>query len=72
MPKATLEFNLPEDKEDFMYATEGVNYMLVLYNLDQYLRGRTKYADESQPDLVTQTYQEIRDKLNILAGGLEY
>ena len=36
--KATLEFNLPEDKEDFDFATNGINYYSALVEFDQWLR----------------------------------
>ena len=36
--KATLEFNLPEDKEDFDFATKGINYYAALCEFDNWLR----------------------------------
>ena len=33
--KAILEFNLPEDKQDFTVATNGLNFWHVLWDLDQ-------------------------------------
>jgi hypothetical protein len=41
--KATLEFNLPEDKEDFDFATNGINYYSALTEFDNWLRSEYKY-----------------------------
>lgn len=34
MAKAILEFNLPEDMEQFMLAAKGRDIMMTLYELD--------------------------------------
>jgi hypothetical protein len=41
--KAILEFNLPEDKEDFDFATKGINYYAALVEFDNWLRSEYKY-----------------------------
>ena len=35
--KATLEFNLPEDTEEFKNAVTGTTWRGVVYDLDQWL-----------------------------------
>ena len=55
--KATLEFNLPEDKEDLDFATNGINYYLALCEFDQWLRSEYKYNGKEE------TYA-VREKLN--------
>ena len=45
MPKAVLEFMLPEDQEAFDDACLGEPYRLVLCDLDQWLRTKVKYED---------------------------
>ena len=55
--KATLEFNLPEDKEDFDFATNGINYYSVLVEFDQWLRSEYKYNGNG-------AMFEVRKKLN--------
>jgi len=55
--KATLEFNLPEDKEDFDFATNGINYYSALVEFDQWLRSEYKY-NGNEPMF------EVRKKLN--------
>ena len=60
--KATLEYNLPDDREDFELACNGYKYYSVLWDFDQHLRSKIKY-DESLSQEVHDTYQEIREKL---------
>jgi hypothetical protein len=36
--KAILEFNLPEDKGEFDFANNAVNYYSALFEFDQWLR----------------------------------
>jgi hypothetical protein len=55
--KATLEFNLPEDKEDFDFATNAVNYYSALCEFDQWLRSEYKYNGN-------EAMVEVREKLN--------
>lgn len=64
--KATLEFNLPEDQQDFELATKGMKFWSVLWELDQSLRAKTKYAPDSLPQDKYDAYQEIRDELHEL------
>jgi hypothetical protein len=45
MPKAVLEFNLPEEKEEFELAQRGISYKIVLDDLDNWLRAKVKYED---------------------------
>ncbi len=54
--KATLEFNLPEEKEDFDFATNGFNYYMALVEMDEWLRREYKYN-------VKDEMWEVREKL---------
>jgi hypothetical protein len=55
--KAILEFNLPEDKEDFDFANNGINYYSALCEFDNWLRSEYKY-NGNEPMF------EVRKKLN--------
>lgn len=55
--KATLEFNLPEDREDFNYANNGFNYYMALVEMDEWLRSEYKYNGKEE-------MYEVREKLN--------
>lgn len=61
--KAILEFNLPDDQEDFELATSAIKFWHVLWELDQELRAKTKYAPDDMSDDDYDAYQSIRDKL---------
>ena len=54
--KATLEYNLPEEQEDFNYANNGFNYYMALVEMDQWLRTEYKYNDKEE-------MYEVREKL---------
>lgn len=64
--KAILEFNLPEDQQDFDLATKGMKMWSILWDLDQSLRAKTKYASDDLPQDKYDAYQEIRDELREL------
>ena len=64
--KAILEFNLPEDQQDFDLANSGMKFWSVLWELDQSLRSKTKYAPDSLPQDKYDAYQEIREELREL------
>ena len=64
--KATLEYDLPDEQEEFEKAVNGGRYAYVIWQLDQYLRANTKYAPDSMPDEVYKAYENTRDKLRSL------
>ena len=64
--KAILEFNLPEENDEFDLAVNAVKWYSVCWELDQYLRGKTKYAPDNMPNEVYETLNETRDKLREL------
>ena len=57
--KATLEFNLPEDREDFNYANNGFNYYMALVEMDEWLRSEYKYNDNEEMYKVRNKLREI-------------
>ena len=44
--KAILEFNLPEEEEQFSAANKGMDWALLTWDIDQYIRDRLKYQTE--------------------------
>lgn len=66
MAKAILEFNLPEDMEQFMLAAKGRDTMMTLYELDQHLRAETKYAPDTMSQEVYDALVQVRTTLNEL------
>jgi hypothetical protein len=53
-----LKFPLPEEIDAFNYALKGIDYSIVLDDLDQWLRSKSKYED-----IETITIEEVRGKL---------
>ena len=62
--RTILEFNLPEEEEEFLLAFNGARYAIALDELDNWLRAKIKYGDHDQA--TEALYQECRDKLNEL------
>jgi hypothetical protein len=65
MPKATLTYNLdePEDLEEFELANNAKKYHTILWELDQYLRGKVKYPAENAHNEYTDAMDQVRDEL---------
>jgi hypothetical protein len=62
--KATLEYNLPDEQEEFQDAVNGAKWKHVAWVMDNELRALTKYAPDSMPDLEHETYEKIRTTLH--------
>jgi len=56
--KAILEFNLPEDNQEFELHTKASKMYCTLWDLDQWLRSEIKNKDKELDD--------VRDKLREL------
>ena len=70
--KAILEFDLPEDKEEFDVASKGMDWALLAWDIDQLLRNKLKYSDllpNTRAEL-----EEIKNTLNemLVDKGLNY
>ena len=67
--KATLEFNLPEDKEEFDVASRGMDWALLAWDIDQFIRNKIKYEQDRDGVL-----QLVRNELNFRMEekGLKY
>jgi hypothetical protein len=64
--KAILEFNLPDDQQEYELANKAFSLWHVLWELDQDLRAKTKYAPDNLPEDKYDAYEEIREKLHEL------
>jgi hypothetical protein len=62
--RTLLEFNLPEEEEEFLLAFNGARYAIALDEMDNWLRAKIKYGDYDQA--TEALYQECRDKLTEL------
>ena len=61
MPLATIQFNLPEDRDDFHTAIKGAKYRAALCDLDEELRKIVKYGSEE--DNRAMTPDKVRARL---------
>ena len=70
--KAILEFNLPEDEEQFNVASKGTDWALVVWDIDQLLRKKLKYEEHVRD--TRNTLEELRKTLNDMLAdkGLKY
>lgn len=62
--KATLEFNLPEEQEDFELSVNVYKYYSVLFELNSFLRSKIKY--EQVDESAYNAYYDTREKLQEL------
>ena len=44
--KAILKFELPDDKVEFEAATKSMDWAILAWDIDQYIRSRLKYQTE--------------------------
>ncbi|MCP4597016.1 hypothetical protein [Neptuniibacter sp.] len=45
MPKATLEFNLPEEQSEWRVTDRAMDWALAMWDLDQWARSMIKHFD---------------------------
>ena len=57
--KAILEFNLPEEEEQFDVATKAMDWALLAWDIDQFIRNKIKYEQDRDGVL-----QLVRNELN--------
>ena len=62
--KAILQFNLPEDTEDYHIHAQASGMYIVLHDIQQFLRQKTKYADDDVSDEALKAYEECREYFN--------
>jgi len=67
--KAILEFNLPEDKEEYDSASKGMDWALLVWHIDEFIRNKIKYEQDRDGIL-----QLVRNELNFqrIEKGLNF
>ena len=70
--KAILEFNLPEEEEQFNAANKGMDWALVAWDMDNILRDKLKHG-KLLPNTRAEL-EEIKNTLNemLVDKGLNY
>lgn len=72
MPKATLTFNLPEERDEYKTVMKAADMSIVLSEYDNFLRGILKYGSERyKTDEELLVVEELRTKLNELRTEYE-
>jgi hypothetical protein len=61
--KAKLEFNLPEDSVEFEMVTNAGKMHSVIWDMNQWLRGKIKYVPDDMSDDKYEAYSEYREML---------
>lgn len=61
--KHTLEFDMPNDKEDLKWAQNGLYYVLALEDITQYLRNELKYSADQYGEKEIALLQKVKDKV---------
>jgi len=62
MSKGTLEFGLPEEAGEFDAASNAVQWVLAMWDMDEWLRSTIKHSPYLGPDYFL-GLQEARDQL---------
>ncbi len=62
MPRISMTFKLPEERDEFEYAKDGLARSTILSEFDSYLRSRLKYEELTEE--VAAALQAARDKLH--------
>ena len=66
--KATLTFDLPEEREDYHTATHATDYRAVLSNTDEWARQCVKYGHTFKS--VEEALDELRKRIHDDLDGL--
>ena len=73
--KAILEFNLPEDKEEFEVASKAMDWSILAWDIEQYIRNRLKYQTEKlDTSSANKELEILRNELHSLMedSGLQF
>lgn len=60
--KATLKFNLPEDAYEHLIAVHAMDWALVVFDLENFLREKLKYGHKYKS--ADEALREVRDALH--------
>ena len=73
--KAILEFILPDDKVEFEAATKSMDWAILAWDLEQYMRNRLKYQTEKlDTSSAKEELELIRNELHNMMedSGLQF
>ena len=61
--KITIEFDGIEEQDDARTALDGYKWKLAMWDLDQELRSKSKYASDKDDPNVVEAYYKLREEL---------
>ena len=67
--KAILEFELPADKENFDVSAKGMDWALLVWHIDQFIRNKIKY-EQDRDGVLQLVRNELRHKME--ESGLQF
>ena len=67
--KAILEFELPTDKENFDASAKGMDWALLVWDIDQFIRNKIKY-EQDRDGVLQLVRNELRHKME--ESGLQF
>ena len=73
--EAILKFDLPEDKTEFEASSKAMDWAIVAWDIDQYIRNRLKYQTEKlQTTSANEELELLRNELHNLMqeDGLQF
>ena len=71
--KAILEFILPDDKTEFDTATKAMDWAILAWDMEQYIRNRLKYEEDLDASALEELQlirNELRHKME--ESGLQF
>ena len=73
--KAILEFELPDDKVEFEASTKSMDWAILAWDIDQYIRSRLKYqSDKLDTSSAKEELEFLRNQLHEMMeeNGLQF
>ena len=73
--EAILKFDLPDDKTEFEAATKSMDWAILVWDIEQYIRNRLKYQSEKlDTSSAKEELELLRESLNemLIVSGLQY
>ena len=68
--KAILEFNLPEDQNEYQMANDASNMFNALWDMSQWLRKQNKHIPDNVSDTELNTLEKCREEfINVLINN---
>ena len=62
--EAILKFSLPNDKWEFQMANESAGMHSVIWDMDQWLRGKIKHAPDNMSEDTYNAFEVCREQLH--------